>query len=356
MERTTKKVKNEWLYSYKNNFLNIVLFYLGTVKTIWNMTAKMLMDQYFEKYHRKINPFEDISYKKAREAKNTKRKELQQKAEKRKSSSDSLPFQDFKKIVDTFDEDTADGLIKKVFLVFSFELAWRGGEAVKCLVNYFKIEKDTFGNFTNRIEYNPIFAKTAQGGDKKCSESKWLVSNKVDLNICPVRLYHKYMDKRQNVESPRFFVSVNLTGKTWYKNTPVGKNTISTWTKLSAQRAGIDTKNKKITNHSLRASAVSALAKSGVNEEQLIKITGHASTSSIRPYLQLDQEHHQKIFKKMRGDDEEANNTIEISSEQAKNQKFANKTPRMSGPINAHDSATIYTNCTFNCNTLYCSK
>lgn len=53
-------------------------------------------------------------------------------------------------------------------------------------------------------------------------------------------------------------------------------------------------------NHSARATAVSNLAKKEVSEQQLIKITGHSSSQSIKPYLQLDSEHHQNIIESMR--------------------------------------------------------
>jgi len=44
------------------------------------------------------------------------------------------------------------------------------------------------------------------------------------------------------------------------------------------------------------------LAKNGVKEEQLNKRTGSASTASIRlrPYLQLNENHHEIIINKMR--------------------------------------------------------
>jgi hypothetical protein len=59
-------------------------------------------------------------------------------------------------------------------------------------------------------------------------------------------------------------------------------------------------KKIKITNHSVIATTVSNLAKQGVGEQQLIKITGHSSAHSIRPYLQMDMEHHQTIINSMR--------------------------------------------------------
>jgi hypothetical protein len=41
---------------------------------------------------------------------------------------------------------------------------------------------------------------------------------------------------------------------------------------------------------------LSQLAKAGVGEQQLIKITGHSSAQSIRSNLQLDSAHHSEIM------------------------------------------------------------
>ena len=57
---------------------------------------------------------------------------------------------------------------------------------------------------------------------------------------------------------------------------------------------------KKITNHSNRAAAVTQLAKIRITEDEIVKITGHSSTSSIKSYLQVDGEHHESIIKQMR--------------------------------------------------------
>jgi integrase len=94
----------------------------------------------------------------------------------------------------------------------------------------------------------------------------------------------------------------NINSKGWYKNMTIGRNNISSWMFESAQKIGIDTKKIKITNHSVRASAVSNLAKQGIGEEQLIKLTGHSNTHSIKPYLQMDADHHKKIIESMRNE------------------------------------------------------
>lgn len=273
-----------------------------TIKTIWNVTAKMLMEKYYQDFNITFNPFTDIAFKLARNAKGAKRKQLQQDPEKRKRSAVFLSYEEFKKMIITCSEDDPDGLQKKVFFVLSFELAWRGGEGASCLVTFFKEELSNEGVITGRIEYNPLFSKTTQGGDKPCASSKWIIKNTQNPDICPVRLYQKFMKKRNGIKSDRLFLTVNPSWKfsKWYKDVPAGRNIITTWTSNQAKMLGLKTDKKRITNHSLRATAVSKLAKEGIEEQQLIKITGHSNAKSITPYLQMDAEHHAKIIRKMR--------------------------------------------------------
>lgn len=140
-------------------------------------------------------------------------------------------------------------------------------------------------------------------------------------NVCPVRLFHKLLSKRgKNITNNRLFLRPNRFWKSendsWFDNMPIGRNTINGWTKSSAQAIGLDTKNKKITNHSNRSTAVSHLAKRGVPEQQLIKITGHNNSGSIKPYLTIDEDHHGEIINSMRGNTSAVgtNNTSTTSS------------------------------------------
>ena len=84
-------------------------------------------------------------------------------------------------------DGTPDGLQRKLFHVISYELAWRRGEGSSCLIHNFHEERDHNGFLSGRIEYNPIFTKTCQGGSKKLSDSKWLTTNKESPDVCPVR-------------------------------------------------------------------------------------------------------------------------------------------------------------------------
>src|SRR5699024_5035067 len=104
------------------------------------------------------------------------------------------------------------------------------------------------------------------------------------------------------IKSDILFLCCNSNWKNgkWYKDSPIGINTLSKWTRESAEKVGLQTNRLKVSNHSHRASAVSSLAKQGVSEQQLVKITGRAHTNSIKSYLQLDTEHHFNLVQNLR--------------------------------------------------------
>lgn len=58
----------------------------------------------------------------------------------------------------------------------------------------------------------------------------------------------------------------------------------------------LDTKKNKIKNHSARSTAVSRFARAGINEQEIIKIVGHSSSNSLKPYLQFDSEPHSYLI------------------------------------------------------------
>ena len=275
------------------------------VKTIWNVTAKLIQEKYFDEFHVTFNPFSDIQFKSARDARNAKRRILQKQPEKKKQSARALKMDEYNAMINSCDENTPEGLQVKIFHVVSLELAWRGNDRVKCLIHHFQDETNNDGNFSGRIVYNPIFTKTCQGGDQRCADTKWLTPNKQEPHKCPVRLNKKLIEKRgPHITTDRLFLTPNpywtKNGSSWYKNVPIGKNIFCKWTKTSAEKTGLDVKKRKITNHSSRSTIVSQMSNVGVQKQELIKITGHSNSSSLKPYLQLIEEHHLNILNKVR--------------------------------------------------------
>ncbi|KAJ8912784.1 hypothetical protein NQ315_002541 [Exocentrus adspersus] len=277
----------------------------SVVKIMWNSTASSCKKCVLPNSNSSLIHFLDVEFAAARATRNAKQRSLQKYPTKRKASAVALTNEEYKTIIEMWDDNEPVGLQRKFFHVISRELAWRGGEGTMAKIEHFAKETDHQGNFTGKIEYNPVLTKTTQGGSKKLANSKCLIRSKGNLNECPVRLFEKYMEKRGNLQVDRIFVTPNPNwneqfSKGWYKNCPIGKNTITSGLKESASKLGIDIKKTKVTNHSARATAMSSLAKNGVQEEQLIKITGHSNTHCIKSYLQMDAEHHQNIIEAMR--------------------------------------------------------
>jgi integrase len=159
----------------------------GVIKTIWNSVAKILQQKYKEECNVLFDPFRDVIFSNARSARDAKRKQLQLNPEKRKTSSSSLTREELEKIISLWDEETPEGLQRKFYHIASYELAWRGGEAVNCLIDHFTDEINNTGKTTGRIIYNPVFSKTSQGGSRPLTMDKWLIENLANPDKCPVR-------------------------------------------------------------------------------------------------------------------------------------------------------------------------
>jgi hypothetical protein len=179
------EILKDWGFNMKR--INGEDYKEAVVKLMWNSTAKQLQEMYFKSFQIKFDPFADVEFACARAARDAKRRKLQEDPSKRKSSSIALTNQQLSRMAEVWDENTPTGLQRKFFLIAGYELAWRGGEGSTCCVHHFSEEKNNEGVSTGRVEYNPVFTKTTQGGSKKLADSKWLTVNTNNTDICPVR-------------------------------------------------------------------------------------------------------------------------------------------------------------------------
>lgn len=148
LEETTaeqiNKILKDWAVNMKK--VNGEEYKEGVVKTMFNIVAKIIQEMYYKKYSRVLDLFKGIVFKSSREARDAKRRQLQARPEKRKISSVALTVKEHQRIARTLDENTPDGLQRKFYQIAAFELAWRGGEASACLIEYFKEEIQNDGS------------------------------------------------------------------------------------------------------------------------------------------------------------------------------------------------------------------
>ena len=125
----------------------------------------------------------------------------------------------------------------------------------------FTRKTDEWGN--EFLEFNERTTKTRQGlGDTRPFHPK-MWANCRNPERCPLYLYKEYERHRpydmREPESP-FYFGVNFkrapSAECWFQRQPMGKNSLGTMMKVTAEKAGI---KGKFTNHSTRRTSISQL-------------------------------------------------------------------------------------------------
>lgn len=151
----------------------------------------------------------------------------------------------------------------------------------------------TIGKSSDGEEYLELRERNSKmlDGSKPndCRKSRQKIFAKTDSNLCPVRLFKLFTQKRpyETLDPDHAFFLTPIPEKRlkpdsiWYYATPMGHNAIGQLMKRACANAGISGKK---TNHSLRKSTVAELMEAGVPASKIIKITGHKSVTSLQHY------------------------------------------------------------------------
>ena len=157
------------------------------------------------------------------------------------------------------------------------------------------------------IEWTEGLTKTRQGGLSKKQRRVPQRMFAVGGDRCPVGILEKAISKRPTnlaQTGPLYLGPLYLTplqkfkGRgVWYSEAPLGVNKIDSFMNTMAALAGLDTTNKKFTNHCVRKTLVRKLQKQGVTNDKIASITGHSSEQSLRDYADTDLSDHSSISK-----------------------------------------------------------
>ncbi|KAF2904661.1 hypothetical protein ILUMI_01516 [Ignelater luminosus] len=97
--------------------------YQESVKIMYNSTAKQLQEMYYQKFNVKCNPFANFELSGARAARDSKRRNLQANATKKKVSSFALTTEELFKVVSIWDENTLKVCHESCFTLSETKLA-----------------------------------------------------------------------------------------------------------------------------------------------------------------------------------------------------------------------------------------
>lgn len=144
------------------------------------------------------------------------------------------------------------------------------------------------------LEYNERATKTRTGVNAKHDHhpKAKAYENEDDQEKCPVEAYLMYKAQRpdhcQGPDTP-FYLSIfhrkggYIQGDHWFKNQPVGLNTLGKIMKKMASAAGLG-KDKRYTNHSARKTMMQKMADAQLNPTIMMQVSGHKNIQSINNY------------------------------------------------------------------------
>lgn len=140
-----------------------------------------------------------------------------------------------------------------------------------------------------------------------------------------------------------FYLSVieNPTSSTWYKKTPMGKNTINGIMKNMKENSPLVDlcPDKKLTNHSARKTVVKKLKSCGVPKSEIKNITGHTTEQGLDDYDSGDEREQHAISNII---DFTRASPRKVLSKLQPNQLFTATTPV---PAHQHEVVYNFNNC-----------
>ena len=116
--------------------------------------------------------------------------------------------------------------------------------------------------------------KTHKGGLSKYERRLPQRVFAVDSDSCPLQFLRLLLSKRPpDLPScgPLYLQPLkNPKRDIWFSSQPVGENNLDTYMHQMATLAGLDTTNKRFTNHSVRKTTVMKLQKAGISNDKIV--------------------------------------------------------------------------------------
>ena len=195
------------------------------------------------------------------------------------NSSQALLIDDIKKIIDHIDIEQknnnntsiARNYRDKTLILIGFLGGFRRSELIN--LEYEDIDMD--------LEGLKIIIKKSKTDQKGMgSHTKGIRKSTVGPKYCPVVNYNNWI-KISGINSGKVFRQIDRSNKILSQLSDKAVALIIKW---RAEKAGIN--NTKLAGHSMRSGIATSLAKKGVTENEIKKITGHKSSQMVQRYIQ----------------------------------------------------------------------
>jgi len=247
-------------------------------------------------FNRCINIMRDVQFQAANQVLKGILRRLRLDGEDVTKHKEAISEGDMKKLYETktLNNESALGLQRKVYLEVSLHFGRRGREGLRNLnKDSFVFKVDDKGREFVTLAFNEL-DKNHQVLMPKELEKKQIMYSQPGDDMCPVLSLKKYISKL-NPKCPCFFQrpreKMSPDDQTWFENKPLGVKSINSLMKSMSVDAGLSV---QYTNHCVRATTATVLAKSGIDSRDVISVTGHKHESSLKSYIKaptMDQRH-----------------------------------------------------------------
>ena len=190
---------------------------------------------------------------------------------------------DFKLLMQYFDQPTPVPdpvrFCQKVWFLICYHFCLRGRELQAFLrAEDLQVVEET-GSY---ITLSTSFAsKTSRQGGTSGSDEVSIGRIQAESQVKSVKLLLSKLDKG----CPRNFQMakkrVRADDEVWYTGQPLGKNTMASMMKRISEKASL---SRYFTNHSVRATCITKLAKAGVPDSVIMATSGHRRPESLLSY------------------------------------------------------------------------
>jgi len=186
-----------------------------------------------------------------------------------------------------FSIETAQGLLNAVFWYNCKCFGLRGGDEHRNLeVDQYSLDHDEHGRYLRFVGRS---TKNYQGGlqhRKLHNKDLRLYSNPELGTRCVVDLFSEYLSRLGGKSGPFYRRPVKNSNPPRFTKQVLGRNTLSTIVKRFCEEAGFQ---GNYTNHSGKVTCATALFRSGVDEQLIMRQTGHRS-DAVRAYKRSSRE------------------------------------------------------------------
>lgn len=202
--------------------------------------------------------------------------------------------------------ETPAKLLNTLVYMLGLSCALRAGKEHRALrsidhKSQFSVNYDDDG-FRYLLYCEDLCSKTNKGGikHKKYTVKQVCVYPARNHDRCPVTIFEFYMSKLRSLRKNdalylRPLANVSFYSDIWYKDAPVGVNTLQSVVKNLAQEAGLE---GYYSNHSLRATAAARMYHGGNKEQVIHEHTGHRSLC-VRSYKKTGNAQKRKACKSL---------------------------------------------------------